>query len=110
MTSVIALALAGQHRGLVGFGRATMVGMAAVATTTVEIDNKLLEKLRRRRPAKNDRELLESAVRIQLGNDASVRVKERFSGVSDEEIDREAVGAVREVRREMTGEQRRTRG
>jgi hypothetical protein len=74
--------------------------MAAPATTTVEFDRELLERLRKRRPEKSDRELLESLARIQLGREASARVKERFAGVSSEEIEREAVKAAREVRRE----------
>ncbi len=82
--------------------------MAAVMTT-VEIDSELLEKLRRCRPTRSDRELLEGVVRIHLGNNASARVKERFSGVPEEEIDCEAAAAVREVRREVAAERRRTR-
>jgi len=79
--------------------------MAASPTTSVEIDSELLERLRKRRPEKNDRELLESVARIQLGREASARVKERFAGVSSEEIEREAAKAVREVREEMAAEQ-----
>lgn len=66
----------------------------------MEIDRGLLQRLRKLRPKKSDRELLESLARIQLGREASARVKERFTGVSSEEIEREAVKAVREVRRE----------
>ena len=51
-------------------------------------------------PKQSDRELLESLARIQLGREASARVKDRFAGVSSEEIEREAVKAAREVRRE----------
>jgi hypothetical protein len=76
------------------------------ATTTVEIDSNLLERLRQRRPAKSDRELLESVVRIQLGREASDRAAERFQGVSSDEIEREAVKAVREVRRERVARRR----
>jgi hypothetical protein len=71
-----------------------------------EIDRELLERLRKRRPEKSDRELVESVARIQLGREASARVKERFAGVASEEIEREAVKAVREVRHEMAAEQR----
>jgi hypothetical protein len=77
-----------------------------MATTTVEIDSDLLARLRKRRPEASDRELVEGVARIQLGREASGRVKERFAGVSSEEIEREAVKAVREVRREMAAEQR----
>lgn len=83
----------------------TMTIMAA-PTTTVEIDSNLLKRLRQRRPAKSDRELLESVARIQLGREASDRASERFQGVSSDEIEREAVKAVREVRRERADRRR----
>lgn len=83
---------------------ATISSVAASPTTSVEIDSELLERLRKRRPEKNDRELLESAARIQLGREASARVKERFAGVPSEEIEREAAKAVREVRAERAAE------
>jgi hypothetical protein len=86
----------------------TMTIMAAVPTTTVEIDSNLLERLRQRLPAKSDRELLESVARIQLGREASDRAAERFRGVSSDEIEREAVKAVREVRRERADRRRAT--
>jgi hypothetical protein len=82
----------------------TMGVMAA--TTTVEIDSNLLGRLRQRRPAKSDRELLESVARIQLGREASDRAAERFQGVSSDEIEREAVKAVQEVRRERAARRR----
>lgn len=85
---------------------ATILRMAASATIKVEFDRELLERLRRRHPDKGDRELLESAARIQLGHEASARVKQRFAGVPSEEIDREAAKAVREVREEMAAERR----
>ncbi len=80
--------------------------MAASSTIKVEFDRELLERLRRRHPDKGDRELLESAARIQLGREASARVKQRFAGVPSEEIEREAARAVREVRDEMAAERR----
>ena len=70
------------------------------STTTVEVDTALLERLRERAPGKSDREQLEDVARIQLGREASARARERFRGTSSEEIEREAVAAVREVRRE----------
>ena len=85
---------------------ATLWRMAASPTTSVEIDSELLERLRKRRPEKNDRELLESVARIQLGREASARVKERFAGVPSEEIEREAAKAVREVRLETCATRR----
>ena len=60
----------------------------------------LLTRLRKRRPEASDRELLESVACIQRGRQAAERIGERFAGVSPEEIEREAVKAVREVRRE----------
>ncbi|MEX0972156.1 MAG: hypothetical protein WDZ46_02720 [Solirubrobacterales bacterium] len=82
--------------------------MAASPTTRIafEFDAGLLERLRKRRPEKSDRELLESAARIQLGREASDRARERFAGVPSEEIEREAVKAVREVRHERAAERR----
>jgi hypothetical protein len=74
--------------------------MPAASTAKVEFDRELLQRLRRRRPDKSDRELLESAARTQLGRDASRRARESFAGVSSEEIEREAVNAAREVREE----------
>jgi hypothetical protein len=72
--------------------------MAATSTIKIEFDCELLERLRRRHPDEGDRELLESAARIQLGRDASDSARERFTGVSSEEIEQEAVKAAREVR------------
>jgi hypothetical protein len=80
--------------------------MAATPTTRVEIDTDLLARLRKRRPEQDDRELLESAARTQLGREAIARVRKRFAGVPMEEIEREAVKAVREVRRERADERR----
>lgn len=58
--------------------------MAGTPTTRVEIDTDLLDRLRKRRPERNDRELLESAARIQLGREAIARVRKRFDGVAME--------------------------
>jgi hypothetical protein len=71
-----------------------------MATTAVEIDSDLLARLRKRRPNSSDRELLESVLPIQLGHEASDRARERFAGVPSQEIEREAVKAVRDVRHE----------
>jgi hypothetical protein len=73
-------------------------------TTTVEIDTALLERLRKRSPGKSDRQLVEDLARIQLGREAMTRARERFRGVPSEEIEREAVKAVREARREIAAE------
>jgi hypothetical protein len=69
-------------------------------TATVEFDQQLLDRLRERRPEQSDRELLESMAHIQLGREASDRARDAFAGTSDEEIEREAVKAAREVRAE----------
>ncbi len=74
--------------------------MSPSATTAVEVDTALLDRLRERRPEQSDRELLESLLRIQLGREASDRAREAFAGASSEEIEREAVKAAREVRAE----------
>lgn len=53
--------------------------------TQTMLENWLTESAgatRQRRPAKSDRELLESVARIQLGREASDRAAERFQGVS----------------------------
>lgn len=105
MRLMVQMDAARRHRDAAGAVGATLWGMAASPTTSVEIDSELLERLRKRRPEKNDRELLESVARIQLGREASARVKERFAGVPSEEIEREAAKAVREVREEMAAEQ-----
>lgn len=82
--------------------------MSPPGTATVEIDQELLERLRKRAPGRSDRELVESQLRIQLGREATDRIREAFADVPEEEIEREAVKAVREVRSEMAAEQRRT--
>jgi hypothetical protein len=81
-----------------------------MATTTVEIDRELLSRLRERRPEKSDRELIEGIARIQLGLEASARARERFAGVPSEEIEREAVKAAREARRERAAARRAATG
>jgi hypothetical protein len=72
-----------------------------MATTMVEIDNNLLARLRERSPGKNDRELLEDLAVVTLGFDTIHRVQRRTAeaGIDQEEIEREAVRAVRENRR-----------
>lgn len=80
--------------------------MPTPSTTSVEIDTELLKRLRERDPQKSDRELLESVAHIQLGREATARVRERFADVPSEEIEREAVKAVREVRADRAAERR----
>lgn len=84
--------------------------MAAPSTTTIEVDTALLQRLRERRPDKSDRELFEGVARIQLGWEASARARERFAGIPSDEIEREAVKAAREVRRERAAAQIRSPG
>lgn len=81
-----------------------------MATTTVQIDSDLLARLRERRPEQSDRELIEGVARIQLGLEASARARERFACVPSEEIEREAVKAVHEVRRERATARRAATG
>lgn len=83
--------------------------MAATPTTPVEIDSELLERLRSRSPGRSDRELLERLARIHLGWEASERARERFAGVPSEEIEREAIKAVREVRHERAAARQASR-
>lgn len=81
-----------------------------MATTTVEIDNDLLARLRERRSEQSDRELIEGIARIQLGVEASAQARQRFVGVPSEEIEREAVKSAREVRRERAAARRAATG
>ncbi|HEY5261518.1 MAG TPA: hypothetical protein VIJ33_05360 [Solirubrobacteraceae bacterium] len=76
--------------------------MNAPATTTVEFDSDLLERLRERTPGKSAREALERVARIQLGFDTIRRVQERnaAAGVDDDDVMAEAVQAVRESRKD----------
>lgn len=78
-----------------------LVALSAMATTAVEIDNDLLTRLRERSPGKSDRELLEDLAVVTLGFETIHRVQRRTAeaGVDQEEIEREAVRAVREHRR-----------
>lgn len=62
--------------------------------------------LRERHPERSESELMESLATIKEGDEAIKRVRERFEGVASEEIEREAVKAVREVRAKAAGERR----
>lgn len=72
----------------------------ATPTTTVEIDSELLARLRERRPEQSDRQLLEDLAVIQLGREATDSIRQAFADVPEEEIEREAVRAVHETRRQ----------
>ena len=71
--------------------------MAQSATTSVEIDNALLERLRERWPEKPDRQLIEDLVLIQLGFTA-LRSSQKRNALSDEEAVELGVRAVHESR------------
>ena len=77
--------------------RAATIFRMATATTSVEIDTSLLERLRERFPGRSDRELLEAAARIRLGRDAIREAQER-SALSDDEAIALGVKAVHESR------------
>lgn len=68
-------------------------------TTSAET---LLARLRERHPKATEPELREKLARLQRGRELLQRIGERFAGVPQEEIDREAVRAVKEARRERS--------
>jgi hypothetical protein len=78
-----------------------MEAVSQASTTSVEIDTELLERLRKRRPEKSDRELIESLAKITLGRETLRRVQER-NALSDEEAIALGVKAVHEARRERS--------
>lgn len=67
------------------------------ATTSVDIDSELLERLRGRWPDKPDRQLIEDLVLIQLGF-AALRDSQQRNALSEEEALELGVRAVDEVR------------
>ena len=74
------------------------VPVALEALQAVERYAQTLRALRERDPQKSERELMESLVQIREGDEAIERIGARFAGVDPEEIEREAVSAVREAR------------
>lgn len=82
------------------------VPAALDALEEVERYARTLKVLRNRNPQKSESELMESLATIKEGDDAIKLIRERFEGVSSEEIEREAVKAVREVRAEAAAERR----
>ena len=74
------------------------VPVALEALEAVERDARVLRVLRERNPEKSERELMESLATIKRGREATRRIGEAFADVDPEEIEREAVKAVREVR------------
>jgi hypothetical protein len=81
-----------------------------MATTMVEIDADLLARLRERSPGRSDRELLEDLATVTLGFETIQRVRQRTAdaGVDQQEIEDEAVRAVREHRRRRAAGQAAT--
>ena len=69
-----------------------------MATTRVEIDSELLERLRARHPGKDDRELIEDLARVELGFDALHAAQQR-NALAEDEAAELALRAVRESRR-----------
>jgi hypothetical protein len=82
------------------------VPMALEALETVERDARVLRALRERNPEKSERELMDDLAAIKEGDEAIEQIRARFEGVPSEEIEREAVKAVREVRRERAAARR----
>jgi hypothetical protein len=82
------------------------VPAALDALEEVERYSRTLRVLRKRNPQRSESDLMESLATIKEGDEAIKRIRERFKGVPSEEIEREAVKAVREVRAEAAGEQR----
>lgn len=82
------------------------VPVALEALEAVERDARVLRVLRERDPQKSERELMNDLAVIKEGDEAIERIRARFAGIPSEEIEREAVKAVREVRKEMAAERR----
>jgi hypothetical protein len=82
------------------------VPAALDALEEVERYSRTLRVLRKRNPQRSEGDLMESLATIKEGDEAIKRIRERFKGVPSEEIEREAVKAVREVRAEAAGERR----
>lgn len=76
------------------------VPAALDALEEVERYSRTLKVLRKRHPEKSERDLMESLATIKEGDEAIKLIRTRFEGVPSEEIEREAVKAVREVRAE----------
>jgi hypothetical protein len=68
------------------------------ATTHVEIDNGLLERLRARHPGKRDRELIEDVAKVHLGVSA-LRETQQSNALGDDDAIELGVRAVHESRR-----------
>lgn len=73
--------------------------LSEMATTFVDIDAELLDRLRALYPGKTDRELLERLAKIELGR-AELVETQHLDADPEEVVLEEAVRAVHEVRRE----------
>jgi hypothetical protein len=82
------------------------VPVALEALEAVERDARVLRVLRERHPEKSEQELMGSLKTIRRGREARERIGEAFADVDPEEIEREAVKAVREVRLETCATRR----
>jgi hypothetical protein len=69
-----------------------------MATTTVEIDSDLLDRLRSRHPGRDDRALIEELARIDLGF-VALREAQSRSMLSESDASELATRAVHEARR-----------
>lgn len=67
------------------------------ATTRVEIESELLERLRARHPGKDDRALVEDLARVDLGFNA-LRAAQQRNALAEEEAPDLGVRAVRAAR------------
>lgn len=72
--------------------------LRVVATTSVEIDDELLERLRARHPGKDDRALIEDLARVELGFSV-LRATQDRNALGDDEAAELGVRAVHESRR-----------
>lgn len=70
----------------------------ATATTAIEIDTSLLQRLRARHPGKADREMIENIAQIDLGFSMLRQAKER-NALNEAEATERGVRAAREARR-----------
>lgn len=68
------------------------------ATTRVEIESELLERLRMRHPGKDDRALIEDLARVDLGFNA-LRAAQQRNALTENEAAALGVHAVSEPRR-----------
>lgn len=82
------------------------VPAAVEALEGIERDAHVLKVLRERHPQKSEQELMDDLATIKRGREARERIGKAFEGVDPEEIEREAVKAVREVRQEAAASRR----